>query len=193
MRDWRNMLGKLKRLGLLVFLLSMTKWTIAQNADSKMVVEKVWRINFLNPSLELEIPVKKMSAISTSIGVGYGGAYPDLSFNEDNGFNYLIAPFVDVQYKWLYNINKRAEKMKTTIGNSSNFISARVLTRGESFAENFDRTSKVDFAFGPTWGVQRRYGRFHLLFDVGPIYYTDFKGNSNIFPLMIQLNLGLDL
>ncbi|MGO2357605.1 MAG: hypothetical protein ACTH6G_04770 [Mesonia sp.] len=46
---------------------------------------------------------------------------------------------------------------------------------------------------GPTWGIQRSYGKFHLLFDVGTIYYFDTKGNGNWFPIMIQLNLGFNL
>jgi hypothetical protein len=31
------------------------------------------------------------------------------------------------------------------------------------------------------------------LFDVGPQYYFDTNGNGNIWPIMLQLNLGFDL
>ena len=113
----------------------------------------------------------------------------------DNDHNiYIIAPFLDLQQKWFYNINKRIRKNKTVENNSGNFISARLITRGPSIAENVIRTSDFDFAFGPTWGIQRKYGEnFHLLFDIGPQYYFDTEGNGNIFPLMFQLNLGFDL
>ena len=81
-----------------------------------------------------------------------------------------------------------------TDNNSANFISARLLTRGNTISSNFNMTTNFDFAVGPTWGLQRKYGEnFHLLFDVGPIYYFDSNGEGNIFPIMFQLNLGFDL
>ncbi len=60
-------------------------------------------------------------------------------------------------------------------------------------SENIIRKDDIDFAFGPTWGIQRAYGNLHLLFDVGPVYYFDTKGNSGFFPIALQLNIGFDL
>jgi hypothetical protein len=156
--------------------------------------EKVWRINFLNPAVELEIPTGQYSTFSSSFGVGYSGGYPDLTIAENSGLIYIISPFGDFQHKWFYNLNKRADKNLQVEHNSGNFISFRLFTRGKSLAENVIRTSDFDFAVGPTWGIQRKYGEnFHLLFDVGPQYYFDTLGNGNIWPLMLQLNLGFDL
>lgn len=149
--------------------------------------EKVWRLNFLNPGVELELPTGGYSAFSTGLGVGYGGSYPDLSY-VGNGFVYIIAPFLDIQQKWFYNLNKRTEKEKTVSNNSGNFVSARLITRGPSIADNVFRTSDFDFAIGPTWGIQRKYGKiFHLLFDIGPQYYFDTNGNGNVFLLCFSL------
>jgi len=189
----RNMLDKACTIGIFLVLLLFSNSVFAQENSSSVQTEQIWRITILNPSVELELPVTKQTALSTSLGVGYGGSYPDLSFHEENGLAYLISPFVDVQYKWFYNLSKRMEKGRSILGNSGNFISARVLARGTTISSNFDRTSNLDAAFGPTWGIQRLYGHLHLLFDVGPVYYTDFKGNGNIFPIMLQLNLGFDL
>ena len=155
--------------------------------------EKVFRINFLNPAAEIELPTGNKSTFSAALGVGYGGGYPDLTFN-DNGFIYIIAPFLDLQEKFYYNLAKRKNKGKETTNNSGNFISLRFITRGPSLAENVDRTSDIDFAFGPTWGIQRKLNKnLHLLFDIGPQYYFDTEGNGNIWPIMIQINLGIDL
>lgn len=154
--------------------------------------EKVWRINFLNPAIELELPTGDYSTFSSALGIGYGGGYPDLT-SADNGFIYIIAPFADLQQKWFYNLNKRSRKNRNTENNSGNFVSLRFITRGNSIADNVTRTSNFDFAIGPTWGIQRKYGKnFHLLFDVGPQYYFDTNGNGNIWPIMLQLNLGFD-
>ena len=166
--------------------------TVTYAQENKIETEKIWRLNFLNPGVELELPTGTYSTFSAELGVGYGGGYPDLTF-AGNGFIYIISPFLDVQEKWFYNLNKRNSKNRTTENNSGNFVSLRFITRGNSIAENVNRTSDFDFAIGQTWGIQRKYGKnFHLLFDVGPQYYFDTNGNGNIWPIMLQLNLGFD-
>lgn len=190
----------MQKLTILTLLALFTFNTYGQEKKT-YETEKVWRINFLNPGAELELPTGNYSTFSTGLGIGYGGGYKDLTGTDigditviDNGIIYIIAPFADLQQKWFYNINKRIEKGKVVDNNSGNFISARFLTRGPSIADNVTRTSDFDFAFGPTWGIQRKYGEnFHLLFDVGPQYYFDTEGNGNFFPFMLQLNLGFDL
>jgi hypothetical protein len=160
--------------------------------NNNIATEKIWRVNFLNPGVELELPTGTYSTFSAGIGIGYGGGYPDLT-SGGSGFIYIISPFLDIQEKWFYNLNKRNAKKRTTENNSGNFVSFRFITRGKSIAENVNRTSDFDFAVGPTWGIQRKYGKnFHLLFDVGPQYYFDTNGNGNIWPIMLQLNLGFD-
>lgn len=163
----------------------------AQEKQNKYT-ESVWRLNFFNPGVEYEFPTGENSTFSAGLGVGYGGSYPDLS-DSGNGWQYLIAPFLDLQEKWFYNFDKRQNKGKTINNNSGNFVSARILVRGNTIESNFSRTSNFDFAVGPTWGIQRSYGSFHLLFDAGTIYYFDTEGNGNWFPIMFQLNLGFDL
>jgi len=181
----------IKRIFISLIIVLMTISTNAQEKENINTV-KVWRVNFLNPAIELELPTGSKSTFSSALGIGYGGGYPDLTYG-DSGFIYIIAPFLDLQQKWFYNLEKRNRKSKTIENNSGNYVSARLITRGNSIADNVSRTSNFDFAFGPTWGIQRKYGQFHLLFDVGPQYYFDTEGNGNIWPLMIQLNLGFDL
>jgi len=180
----------------LITLFTVAMLTISVNGQEfqNPNTEKVWRINFLNPAVELEVPTGNYSTFSSALGIGYGGAYPDLEFGGGTGLIYIIAPFLDLQQKWFYNLNKRVRKDKTVDNNSGNFISLRLITRGNSIADNVNRTSDFDFAVGPTWGIQRKYGEsYHLLFDIGPQYYFDTEGNGNIFPIMFQLNLGFDL
>lgn len=174
------------------FSVLMSMLANAQDTNT-IETEKIWRVNFLNPAIELEVPTGKKSTFSSALGIGYSGAYPDLTFG-GSGFVYIIAPFLDLQHKWFYNFEKRSQNQKRTEGNSGNFWSIRFISKGPSLAENISRTSDFDFAIGPTWGLQRRYSKnFHLLFDIGPQYYFDTVGNGNFWPLMIQLDLGFDL
>lgn len=161
--------------------------------DAEITTTNKFRVNFLNPAIELDRVTGKKSILTTGIGVGYGGGYPDLTFG-GSGFIYIISPFLDVQQKWFTNLEKRNQKGKNTANNSGNFISLRLLVRGESLAENVIRTSNTDFAIGPTWGIQRSFGEnFHFLFDIGSVYYFDTEGNGNIFPINLQFNIGYNI
>jgi len=178
----------MKKLSLAVILLFLSSITLAQET------EKVIRLNIVNPSLEYEQPLSQNATVSANIGIGYSGSYPNLTTTTfGTGINYVIAPFADFQYKRFYNLNKRSELNKTTDNNSGNFFSFRFKIRGPSIDDNIVRKADYDFAIGPTWGIQRQYGNFHLLFDLGPQFYFDSEGNSGFWPLMPQINLGLNL
>lgn len=160
--------------------------------ETKNDLQKIVRVNFLSPGIEVELPVSIKSTISANTGIGISGSYKNLS--HAHGFNYFISPFLDLSYKNIYNRNSRANKGKNLLCNSGNYWSIRLLTNFKEIeSKNIIRKDNIDFAFGPTWGIQRSYNKFHFLFDLGPVYYFDTKGNSGIFPIMVQLNLGYNL
>lgn len=168
-----------------------------QHTDSAHVT-KVWRAIFLNPGVELEYPLGRFSTLSAHLGVGYDGlAYADLTYpfppGEIDPWVSIIAPFADLQYKLYYNLEKRLRTGRSIAYNSGNFFATRLVTRGPSIYERPQRISSLDFTFCLSWGIQRAYGRFHLLFDAGPQMTIDAVGNIGAFPLMIQLNLGVNL
>lgn len=177
-------------------LLSVFVWSIgsilAQDNDD-LTVENIFRVNFLNPALEYELKTGDFSVLSAAGGIGYSGSYRELEVQGANGFAYVISPFIEVQHKWYYNRTKRASKGKNMAFNSGNYFSLRGISRFGSIAENVTRTDNMDFAFGPTWGLQRSFNKVHFLFDVGPQYYFDTLGNSGFFPIMVQINIGLNL
>ncbi|WGH75457.1 hypothetical protein P8625_15515 [Tenacibaculum tangerinum] len=173
-----------------LFLIFSTITLLSQEEQT----ESVWRLNFLNPGVEYEMPTGNTSTLSIGTGIGYSGSYPHTSVGGSSGLITSFNPFLDIQHKWFYNFEKRKSKGLNITNNSGNFISARVLTRGESLFGNSNGTDGLDVAIGPTWGIQRKYGKnFHLLFDMGPIYYFDINERHGFFPLMLQLNLGFDL
>jgi hypothetical protein len=175
----------------LIFLFLLTP--LLSTTIHAQETEQVWRFNIINPGIEYEQPVSPKSTISLNVGIGYSGNYPELSSTMNSGIQYAISPFADLQFKRFYNLEKRISKDKATDHNSGNFISLRFRTRGKSIKDNFYRYADYDFAIGPTWGIQRSYGRFHLLVDVGPQFYFDSEGNSGFWPLAPQINFGIDL
>lgn len=106
---------------------------------------------------------------------------------------YVIAPFLDLRYKNIYNKKRRNDKGLNTRDNSGNYWGARFLYRSIDLYANFPRIDNMDFSFGPVWGLQRSYNNFYFQFEVGPMYYFDTKGNSGIFPLMLDVNLGYNI
>ena len=70
----------MRKLSILAFLALFTITTYGQEQKTYNT-EKVWRINFLNPGAELELPTGNYSTFSTGLGIGYGGGYKDLTYN----------------------------------------------------------------------------------------------------------------
>jgi len=165
--------------------------SIGQNKTVEL--QSVFRANVLSPGFEVELPISNNSTISANTGVTISGSYLNLSYS-NSGILYFIAPFVDMSYKKFYNLNSRMAKGKSISGNSGNYWGIRLLSNFKAIeSENIIRKANVDFAFGPTWGIQRSIGNFHMLFDLGSVYYFDVKGNNGFFPLAMQLNIGYNL
>ena len=124
-----------------------------------------WVLNFVNPALEYEWASGKNTLLSTALGVGYNGAYKELTLS-GGGFNYIIQPFVDLQYKLMFNRQKRIWKNKVSVKNSRNFVSFRAIARGWPLTDNLIKSDHFDFVVGSTWGMQRSYGNFRILMDL---------------------------
>ncbi len=178
---------------ILLLFISLSLSVVAQDGD--VGLQKVLRLNIISPGVEFEIPISKKSTVSVNGGVGFSGIYKNLGQYDYLGYNgsimFFIPPFLDVEYKKFYNREKRASKGKNLEYNSGNYWGVRMLINfKELYSYNVYRYANTDFAVGPVWGIQRAYGKFHLQFDAGMIYYFDVKGNNGFFPISFQLNIG---
>ena len=171
-----------------IILIVLSLIAIQLSINAQEYATSVFRVNMINPGIEYEFPVFDQSTILFNGGLGYGASYPNLT-TYANGWLYLIVPFVDVQFRNYYNLDERLEKGKNISCNSGNFFGLRMLTRFKELGGNFNRTSNVDLAINPVWGLQRSYGNINLLFDVGIAYCFDGKGNDGVVPT-IEFGLG---
>jgi len=178
----------------LFLLISLTISLTSFGQETTDDLSKVFRINALSPGLEFELPISEKSTIAINPGIGIHGSYMHLEYDYlVSGVTYYISPFLDLSYKKIYNRSKRQVKGKNLNFNSGNYWGLRLLTNFKEIkSKNIYRIDDISFDFGPIWGIQRAYGKMHLLFDVGPVYYFDTKGNSGFFPIMLQLNLGFN-
>lgn len=104
-----------KALSVLFIFISIISF--AQEAKSDL--QKIVRINFLSPGVEIELPLSTKSIISANTGIGISGSYKNLS--HAHGFNYFISPFLDLSYKKMYSRNYMASKGKSLLYNSGNY------------------------------------------------------------------------
>ncbi len=181
----------MKRIFLIIGLLASIN-CFGQNEENKL--KSTFRTNlFLFPGLELEVPISKKSTLAANTGVGIQGGYKNLDYT-NSGFNYYIAPYLDLSYKKIYNRDSRALKNKNLDYNSGNYWGVRLLTNFKEFeSRNLLRKDDISFVLGPIWGIQRAYGKKHFLFELGPVYYFDASGNGGFFPLTLDLKFGFNL
>lgn len=162
-------------------------------AQEQKLTQNIFRINLINPAIEYEQAIFKNSIYTTRLGWGLSAPYPNLeSGTLQSGWAYMLTPYINSEYKWLYNLQRRSKMDKNTQQNSGNYVGCRLEYRGKATNTNIARIADNDFSIGPMWGVQRALGKLNLLIDVGGIYYLDTKGNNGII-YSIHLRLGLNL
>lgn len=162
----------------------------SENDDPIIYLRKQTKLSILNPGFELEIPNTLKSTLNIHVGVGYGGSYRNLTDGFSSGSQVLIAPFLDTQYRFYFNQDKRSRRGKNTANNSGTFFMLRGLIRGKGISSTFSRTSDTDFALGLGWGFQNYKKRLGWSFSIAPYYYFDGMGNSGFFPFIPEINVG---
>jgi len=185
--------NQMLKAGIAIFtIFSLHANVLASIVTDSPPLDKSFRLIFINPGMEWQFPTDQNSLFIVNPAFGYGGSFPNLSSPTASGFLYDLSPKLTIQQLWFYNREKRSEKGRSISGNSGNFISLRLYSRGPSASSNFTRKTDIEFAVGPTWGLQRKYGQnFSLFFDIGPVYYLDIDGNHGFFPIFARFSLGM--
>lgn len=106
----------------------------------------------------------------------------------------IFAPFpiLHVEPKWNYNIKKRESLGKKTTHFSSNFLSLFV-----SYRAKVSANTNNSLLIGPTWGLQRNFGKIgYVKFNTGIGYQHTFSNTgafllqSTVIPIL-DLQLGI--
>lgn len=177
----------MKKICLAIAVLLLSTPLVAQTEGN--LKQHVFRVNFLNPGVEYEHSLSVRSKLSANIGYGVSMSYPELTSSQKN-HAFFLSPFFDVHYKNIYNLNARKGSGKPTAYNAGDFWGIKVAGRYKNSGSHLVRTDNIDFAVGPTWGIQRSFNRVHMLVNLGPVYYFDTKGNGGFYPIMAEFNVG---
>ncbi len=146
-------------------------------------------LNIVNPGFVYEYSISDKSKISVNLGYGILMSYPELTMIQTNTALFLSS-FFDMHYRYIYDNERRIRKNKNMLYDSGNFLGIRLVGRGKNYGSSLVRTDNIDFAVGPTWGIQRSIKRILLIFDLGPQLYMDTKDNYGFYPIMFEINIG---
>lgn len=127
--------------------------TLAAKAQGVSVEKSVYgiQIGFLGIWGHRETKLTNTIVLRSELGLDsgiWGGA-----FYEKTGF--LMTPVITLAPRLYYNLNKRANKMRRTDGNTGNFISLKTSYHPDWFViSNTENTSIIsDISIVPTWGI----------------------------------------
>jgi len=168
---------------LLVFALFLGMTVFSQETTNQ------FSLNFLVPSAEYEVSVSEKSTVDFDLGVGFG--YTNSKFG---GEHFGIFPGFETQYRYYYNLAKRADKGKKTSENSGNYIAGvAYLTSGDPIFGDLEYINDYRGFVGPSWGLQRIYpSNFKLNLNLGAgLGFNDFEGTY--FAGLISIKLGFKL
>ncbi|PCI03600.1 MAG: hypothetical protein COB81_03670 [Flavobacteriaceae bacterium] len=135
----------------LVLLFALTFYTAF--GQDNFVNKKLYKINLLAPSIESELGLTNKTTLDFKLGTG-------LSINGGTGreTDWSFFPFAEVQYRYFYNLEKRAAKNKRTANNSGNYLALSTsIESGKSMIGNANYAEKYFAGIGPIWGMQRSY------------------------------------
>ena len=157
-------------------------FAIAQNTS---VEKSQFKVVFLTPGLESEIGITSQTTLSLELTAGI------LYTNSFNNKDLSFYPTLESQYRFYYNLEKRARKGKRVAYNSGNYIAlfGRIQT-GKALIGKTDFLHDYTFLIGPTWGFQRTYKKgFNLAVDLGVVYGFNDIGGKGILPVA-NIKLG---
>lgn len=142
------------------------------------------KINAFQPSVEYEMRVLRTSTINLKAQLGIGFLPIENNFTRETKWHYLILPILDTQYRYYYNLDRRAAKGKLIEGNSGNFIGWRVAGTTAPLADDLPVFVGAHFVTGPFWGLQRTYpNNFSIGFNIGVAYFINEFKSQFISPL----------
>ncbi len=147
----------------------------------------IWAHN--ESKLSNQIALRSELGFDTGI---WGGDFYD-------GSGFLLAPVINLEPRWYYNLNKRENNSRRIDGNSGNFISLKTSYHPDWFVISSDDDISVvsDISIVPTWGIRRNIGE-HFTYEtgigIGYVYYfakdAGYLENEGEAAVNLHLRIG---
>lgn len=138
------------------------------------------QLGLLSLSYQNEIKLDRKISLKSEIGFATSTTSREYS-NGDKETSFLIVPFINVEPRWYYGLDRRSCLKRETKNNSSNYFS--LLTSFISGRTALLNTKSIDAApfitITPEYGIRRSLGKhFYSEYSAGVGYKHNFFGNS---------------
>ena len=174
----------------MIFIITVLLSSYATTAQTKGVEKSIFSIDagFLGLWINNEIRLSNQTSFKSEIGLdaGFGGC-------SDCETIYALAPVLNIEPTWYYNIEKRAATGKTIKNNSANFVTLLFTYHPEWFViSNINDARGVNrVAFIPKWGLKRTIAdsnfNYELGIGIGKRYYFDAREWETAADLLIRI------
>jgi hypothetical protein len=167
----------------------MTNTLVAQNTssesskDGSLLEKSQWSLNVLPLNIAYEHRIGNKSTIYAQAGVDLSlyQAVEDSSLAFFKRRTYALAPKVNVQYRYYYNLEKRQAKTRSIASNSGNFVGAQITPLLPPIWVFGDKEiiKEQGVLLGAIWGMQRVKKDFLVFnFRIGPALRITSEGLS---------------
>lgn len=189
----------------LIILLAFTNLIVAQEKDLKnnVSVEKnIFTIQASPISIFLadEYKLSKETVLHAEFGYKVSSVH-FTNYYGDGGYKTVFPAVFNIEPRWYYNLDRRAEKGKKTNNNSANFMAMGISYIPSSLViHNLDSNYYLynEFLFAPRYGFKRNFGKsnfnYELSFAAGYYYgYTNknvYKKNDSDFGFDLKFRFG---
>lgn len=116
---------------------------------------------WINNEFRLSNTIALRTEFGLDTGLFGGDSYDKTGF--------LLIPTINIEPRWYYNINKRANKSKSIKNNSANFITPAISYHPDWFViSNYDNVNTVaQISIIPKWGMRRNIGQSNFNYELG--------------------------
>lgn len=83
--------------------------------------------------------------------------------------NYAMAPVINLEPRWYYNLKKRSINNKRIDKNSANFLTIKTSYTPDSFVISNNKNINIvqSIGFTPKWGIKRNIGKTNFNYELG--------------------------
>lgn len=154
----------MKKIFTSLFILCLSTNLFAQ--DPQGVEKSIFNVQegILGIYINNESRLAERFTLRSEIGLEAGFFFESVNYN-----TFFMAPVINIEPRFYYNINKRARKDKRTANNSANFITTNIKFAPDAFVISNNQNIKVfnQIAFIPKWGIRRSIGSSNFNYELG--------------------------
>jgi hypothetical protein len=126
------------------------------------------QIGILGLWINNEFKITKSFALRVETGLDFG-TIKNQDTEYDSETSNVLAPVINIEPRWYYNLKKRYAERKRIDKNSGNFLTLRIGYHPNSFviSNNKDINIVPDISFIPKWGIKRNIGETNFNYELG--------------------------